>query len=59
MNEINIYLTDLVTEGRLTHPEAEAFMDCAYDMELDNEDDDKIESTITQSVEDFLKEHAK
>tara|TARA_A100001037_G_scaffold267548_1_gene260481 strand:+ start:602 stop:775 length:174 start_codon:yes stop_codon:yes gene_type:complete len=54
MNEINVYLTDLVTEGRLTHPEAQSFMDWVYDMELNEENEEKIESTVIKAVEEFL-----
>ena len=54
MNEVNVYLTELVAEGRLTHPEAERFMDSAYDMELNDEDDETIEAEISQAVEEYL-----
>ena len=54
MNEINVYLTELVTEGRLTHPEAESFMDWVYDMELNEENEEKIESTVIKAIEEFL-----
>ena len=54
MNEINIYLTELITEGRLTHPEAEIFLDNAYDMVLNDESIEEIESQITQMVEEHL-----
>ena len=54
MNEINIYLTDLVAEGRLTYPEAEIFLDNAYDMVLNDESIGEIESQITQMVEEHL-----
>ena len=54
MNKINTYLTELVSEGRLTYPKAESFMDWAYDMELKDENIKKIESEIIKAVEEHL-----
>ena len=50
----DVYLTELVAEGRLTRPEAERFLDSAYDMELKGEDDKTIEAEISQAVEEYL-----
>ena len=54
MNEINIYLAQLVIEGRLTHPVSENFLDYAYELCLNGVDDEEIESTITGMVEEFF-----
>ena len=54
MNEINIYLTDLVSEGRLTNHDSENFLDYAYDLCLDGVGTEEIESQIIEMVEEHL-----
>jgi hypothetical protein len=50
MDEINIYLTELVAQKRLSHREAELFLDYAYDLVLNNVNDGEIEPIITKEV---------
>ncbi len=50
MDEINVYLVGLVAQNKLSHREAEFFLDYAYDLVLDNVNDEDIESIITKEV---------
>jgi len=50
MDDINIYLVGLVTQNKLSHREADFFLDYAYDLVLDNVNDEDIESIITKEV---------
>jgi hypothetical protein len=48
MQEITILLTDLVRQNKLSYPEAESFLDFAYDLDLNGVEDEEIESIITK-----------
>ena len=50
MDEVNVYLAELVKEKKLSYREAEFFLDYAYDLVLDNVNDEDIESIITKEV---------
>jgi len=50
MDNINIYLTELVAQKKLSHREAEFFLDYAYDLVLNNFNDEEIEPIITKEV---------
>jgi hypothetical protein len=48
MQEITTLLTDLVRQKKLSYPEAESFLDFAYDLDLNGVEDEEIESIITK-----------
>lgn len=50
MDDINVYLVDLVAQNKLSHREAEFFLDFAYDLVLDNVNDEQIESIVTNEI---------
>jgi len=50
MDDINVYLVDLVAQNKLSHREAEFFVDFAYDLVLDNVNDEQIESIVTNEI---------
>jgi len=50
MDDINVYLVDLVAQNKLSHREAEFFLDFAYDLVLDNVNDEQIESIVTKEI---------
>ena len=56
MNEVNIYLTDLINEGKLSHKEAEIFLDYGYDLVLNGEDEDVVEDLVLAEINRELKE---
>lgn len=56
MNEVNLYLTDLITENKLSHKEAEIFLDYGYDLVLNGEDDEEIEFKVKSEIKQTLKE---
>jgi hypothetical protein len=55
MQEITILLTDLVRQKKLSHPEAESFLDLAYDLDLDGVEDEEIERLITLCLTNHYK----
>ena len=56
MNEVNIYLTDLINEGKLSHKDAEIFLDYAYDLVLNGESEDVVEDLVLAEINKELKE---
>jgi hypothetical protein len=50
MNEINIYLTNLVSQKKLSYPEAGFFLDFAYDLVLNDINDEEIESLVIKEI---------
>ena len=50
MDEVNVYLTDLVAQSKLSYPEAENFLDYAYDLVLNNVNDEEIKSLVTKEI---------
>ena len=50
MDNINIYLTELVAQKKLSHREAEFFLDYAYDLVLNNVNDEEIKPIITKEI---------
>lgn len=50
MDDINVYLVDLVAQNKLSHREAEFFLDFAFDLVLDNVNDEQIESIVTKEI---------
>ena len=59
MQEITILLTDLVRQNKLSYPEAESFLDFAYDLDLNGVEDEEIESIIKKSIKESLYECSK
>ena len=54
MDEVNIYLTYLINEGKLSHKEAEIFVDFAQDLVLDGYSDLEIENIIIRDINQTL-----
>ena len=54
MNEINLYIDDLLKKEEITYTEAQNFLDYAYDLCLDGEDDEEIESAVKELVTEHL-----
>ena len=54
MDEVNIYLTDLINEGKLSHKEAEIFVDFAQDLVLDGYSDIEIENIVIEDINQTL-----
>jgi len=50
MDEVNVYLAELIKEKKLSYREAEFFLDFAYDLVLDNVNDEQIESIVTKEI---------
>jgi len=50
MDEINVYLTELIEKKKLSYPEATFFLDYAYDLILNNVNDEGIKSIITKEI---------
>jgi len=50
MDEVNVYLTELIKEKKLSYREAEFFVDYAYEMCLNNFNDEDIESIVTKEI---------
>jgi uncharacterized membrane-anchored protein len=56
MDEINIYLADLIKGKRLSYKEAEFFVDFAYDLYLNGNNDEEIEFRVKSEIKQILKE---
>ena len=56
MDEVNIYLADLIQENKLSYKEGEIFLDFAYDLHLNGENDEEIELQIKSEIKQLLKE---
>ena len=54
MDNINIYLTELVAQKKLSYPEAENFLDFAYDLVLDEYSDLEIENIIITDINEHI-----
>jgi hypothetical protein len=54
MNEINIYLTDLIAQKRLSFPKAEFFLDFAQDLVLNGCNDEDTESIVTKEINKYI-----
>ena len=50
MDEINVYLAELIKQKKLSYREAEFFVDYAYEMCLNNVNDEEIESLVTKEI---------
>ena len=55
MNEITVYLTGLVVQKKLSHSEAESFLDYAYNLCLNGDDDEEIDSSVRKAIHEHLK----
>ena len=56
MGEVNIYLTELIEKNKLSYPEAEFFVDFAYDLYLNDTHDDEIEVIVTKEINQKLED---
>lgn len=50
MDEVNVYLAELIKEKKLSYREAEFFVDYAYEMCLNDFNDEDIESIVTKEI---------
>ena len=56
MDEINVYLAHLIKKNKLSHKEGENFVDFAYDLYLNGENDEEIEFRVKLEIKQLLKE---
>jgi hypothetical protein len=56
MDEINVYLAHLIKENKLSYKEGENFVDFAYDLYLNGENDEEIEFRVKLEIKQLLKE---
>lgn len=57
MDEINVHLAHLINESKLSYKEAEFFIDFAYDLYLNGENDEEIEFRIKSEIKQLLKQN--
>lgn len=50
MDEVNVYLAELIKEKKLSYREAEFFVDYAYEMCLNDFNDEDIKSIVTKEI---------
>lgn len=56
MDEVNLYLSDLIKKNELSYKEGENFVDFAYDLYLNGYNDEEIEYRIKSEIKQLLKE---
>jgi hypothetical protein len=56
MDEVTLYLADLIKENKLSYKEGENFVDFAYDLYLNDCNDEEIELQIKSEIKQLLKE---
>lgn len=56
MDEVNLYLSDLIKKNELSYKEGENFVDFAYDLYLNGCNDEEIEYRIKSEIKQLLKE---
>lgn len=56
MDEVNLYLADLIKGNRLSYKEGENFVDFAYDLYLNGDNDEEIEFRVKSEIKQLLKE---
>ena len=56
MDEVNIYIADLIMGNKLSYKEGENFVDFAYDLYLNDYNDEEIELQIKSEIKQLLKE---
>jgi len=56
MDEVTLYLADLIKENKLSYKEGENFVDFAYDLYLNDYNDEEIELQIKSEIKQLLKE---
>jgi hypothetical protein len=54
MNEVNIYLTELVVQKKLSDHESQIYLDYAYDLVLDDYSDLEIENIIITDINEYI-----
>jgi len=55
MDEINIYLAELIKQDKLSYREAEFFIDYAYELCLNDVNDEDIASIIIKEINQEIK----
>lgn len=55
MDEINIYLAELIKQDKLSYREAEFFVDYAYELCLNDVNDEDIASIIIKEINQEIK----
>lgn len=55
MDEINVYLAELIKQKKLSHREAEFFVDYAYELCLNDVNDEDIVSIIKKEINQDIK----
>ena len=56
MDEVTLYLADLIKENKLSYKEGENFVDFAYDLYLNGCNDEEIEFQLKSEIKQLLKE---
>ncbi len=56
MDEVNLYLADLIKGNKLSYKEGENFVDFAYDLYLNGNNDEEIEFRVKSEIKQLLKE---
>ncbi len=56
MDEVNLYLADLIKEKKLSYKESEIFVDFAQDLVLDGYSDIEIENIVIEDINQTLEE---
>jgi hypothetical protein len=54
MNEVNTYLTDLISQKKLSYHESQIYLDYAYDLVLDDYSDLEIEDIIITDINEYI-----
>ena len=54
MDNINIYLTELVAQKKLSYHDSQIFLDFAYDLVLDEYSDLEIENIIITDINEHI-----
>lgn len=55
MNEVNIYLTELVEQKKISYHDAQIYLDYAYDLVLDDYSDLEIENIVKTDIKEYIK----
>lgn len=54
MDEVNVYLTELVEQKKLSYHESQIYLDYAYDLVLDDYSDLEIENIIITDINEYI-----
>lgn len=56
MDDINIYISDLVEQGKLSYAESQIFVDFAHDLVLNGYSDLEIEDIVKKDINQHIKQ---